>query len=232
MGLYRFLSLSAGILLVAVVAVFFMGCIVPVPQQGVPSVPAPSPASPVTVPVSSAPVGTGTTKPITLTATLPYGVTISYPQDWERNDVGTADVRDYGRTTVNIANFFSPAAIPKDPESYTTLGIDIDQSVDTDLEQYFNLATLALGKYYGSPFDITKHSYQLKISGYKSYELDWQTRSTRGIYIFTEAKGDIYIFSFKSQNTPPASGAFSDEIVEMYKSVTLNPPDVSFVKHR
>ncbi len=220
---------TAGLILVAIAVVLAMGCVAP--QQEILATPVP--ASPSGVPVPTAPVATVTVTPSTLTTVLPNGVTISYPRDWERNDAGTADIRDYGRTTVNIANFFSPDAIQGDPKSYTVLSIDIDQAPDTeDLKQYFNLATIALGKYYGSSFDITKHSYQLTISGYKSYELDWKTDNSRGLYIFTEAKGDVYIFAFRSPNTPVASGAYSAEIEQMYKSVVLNPPDALPVKHR
>lgn len=230
MNFNHFVSLHGGLILVAFAAVFFMGCIAPQDSPAVPATAAPT--AQVTAGISTVPVATVTALPPTLTASLPSGVTISYPRDWERKDVGTTDLRDYGRSTLNIANFFSPVATSGDPGSYTSLSIDIDQTVDIDLEQYFNLATLALGKYYGQSFDITKHSYQLKVSDYKSYELDWQSNDKRGIYIFTEAKGDVYIFAFKSPNTPAASGAYTTEIMQMYKSVSLNPPDVTSVKQR
>ena len=228
--------IHAGLVLIAIFAVIMMGCVLPNPQG---SSPQPAPATPAATAVpaaaatleSPAYVATGTTVPF-LTANLPYGVTMSYPQNWEMKEVGTSDVRDYGQTTVNIANFFSPEAIRGDPESYTSMSIDIDQSVDTDLEQYFNLATVALGKYYGPSWDITKHSYQLKISDYKSYELDWQTKDERGLYIFTFAKGDVYIFSIKSPNKPKAAGEYSAEVEQMYKSVRLDPADVLVAKHR
>lgn len=227
---HSFLTVHAGIILAAVFAILVTGCISPFPPPETPvtAVP-PATSSPVTGTSTglSAPEGT----PL-LTANLPYGVTISYPQDWDRKDVGTTGARDYGRTTTNIANFFSPFAVPSDISSYTTLAIDIDQSPGMELEQYFNLATVAIGEREGSPIQITKHSYRLKISGYKSYELDWQTKDTRGVYIFTAAKDDVYIFSFRSPNKAPASGAFSAEIEKMYKSVILNPPDPSLVKHR
>lgn len=230
----RFLWVHAVLALAAVFAVLFMGCTAP-QQASSPTVaasPVPTAFTAAATEATSAPIATVSEVPL-LTANLPYGVAITYPQNWERKDVGTSEVRDYGRNTVNIANFFSPDALPGDSESYTTLGIDIDQSPDvTDLEQYFNLATVGLGKYYGPSFEITKHSYQLKISGYKSYELDWQTKDEKGLYIFTEAKGDVYIFAFKSKNKPVASGAYSAEIEQMYKSVGLNPPDLVVVKHR
>ena len=231
----RSLMIHTGLILVTVFAIIVMGCVLPS------QVTSSQPTRATTVPavqsvVPETPASSG--PPVTVsslefvTANLPYGVTISYPQNWERKDVGTPDVRDYGRSTVNIANFFSPYAIQGDAESYTSMGIDIDQSVDTDLEQYFNLATIALGKYYGSSWEITKHSFQLTISDYKSYELDWQTKDERGVYVFTKAKGDVYIIAVKSPNSPRASGAYSDEIEQMYKSVRLDPSDGLVTKHR
>ena len=226
----RFFPVPAGIVLVTVFVVLVTGCVSSFPPPGTPATAVPE-APPATA-AGTSPAPSATEGALPLTANLPYGVTISYPQDWERKDVGTTGDRDYGRTTINIANFFSPFAIPSDTSSYTTLAIDIDQSPGMELEQYFNHATVAIGEREGSPIQITKHSYQLKISGYNSYELDWQTKDTRGLYIFTGANGYIYIFSFRSPNKPPAAGAFSAEIEEMYKSVRLDPPDLSLVKHR
>lgn len=229
-GSRRFLLVPAGIVIAMVFSIAVTGCIAPFPSRDMPATPVPS-ATPATA-AGATPGPTTTAGELPLTANLPYGVTISYPQDWERQDVGTSGARDYGRTTINIANFFSPLAVPKDALSYTTLAVDIDQSPGMDLEQYFNLATVALGEREGSPIAITKHSFQLRISGYNSYELDWLTKDTRGLYIFTGANGNIYIFSFRSQNELPASVAFSGEIEEIYKSIRLTPPDPSLVKHR
>jgi hypothetical protein len=229
------LAIHSALILMVVTAALLMGCVFP--SMGTSSQNPQATTSPSTqsaLPETPAPSGPAATvsPPGMVTATLPYGVTITYPQNWERKDVGTSSDRDYGRSTINIANFFSPYAVPGDAESYTTMGIDIDKSVDTDLEQYFNLATLALGKYYGPGWDITKHSFQLTISDYKSYELDWQTKDERGLYIFTEAKGDVYIFAVKSPNRPQVVGAYSADIEQMYKSVHLDPPDVLVTKHR
>jgi hypothetical protein len=165
-----------------------------------------------------------------IAASLPYGVTIFYPDDWQRQDVLTMSVRDYGKNTVNIANFYSPNAIPGDTLSYNSLSIDIDQNVQEDFDQYFNQATLAVGKTYDP--QMQAHSYSLKISGYDSYELDFQTNDVKGTYIFTKVDGSIYIFAFKVPNKPLVITALSDEIVGIYKSIQLNPTTTPVPKQR
>ena len=204
----------AGVILLLALAVLFTGCTQPSSR-----------GTPITVTQTSsqalmAPVPT-TIVPMN-TANLPYGVTITYPNDWERQDVLTSGVRDYGKNTVNIANFFSPNEIPGDTLSYNSLSIDVDQNVAGDFDHYFNQATLAVGKTYGTQMEA--HSYSLKIAGYDSYELDFQTKEVKGTYIFTNADGSIYIFAFKGPTKAIAVDALSEEIVAMYKSIRLNPP--------
>jgi hypothetical protein len=148
-------------------------------------------------------------------------------------------MRDYGRITTNIANFYSPdisssratlASPNVDTSKYTTLSIDVDPNPVTDFENYFNQVTLALGNHYGH-IDITKHNYQLKISpsdtfaGYKSYQMDFDTTNMRGSYIFTNVDGTIYTFAFK--NPSP----YSAEVQDMSKSIQIVPV-VSTDKHR
>lgn len=168
---------------------------------------------------------------ITMSASLPYGITVFYPQDWTMEETSNTSMRDYGRNTINIANFYSPDitlersknAMPNpDLSTYTTLSIDIDPEPTKDFEQYFNLAVLALQKYYPY-FDITKHNYQLNISvtdthpGYKSYQLDFDTYAKRGTYIFTNVDGTVYIFAF--DNPTP----YSKEVRDMYKAIRIIP---------
>jgi glucose/arabinose dehydrogenase len=175
----------------------------------------------------------------TTTAKLSNGVTLSYPQDWEKKELYESGLRDYGRNTINIANFFSPditsaraqAAQPNvDKSSYTTLSVDVDPTPVSDFEQYFNLVAIALQQKYGH-IDITKHNYQLQISandtfsGYKSYQMDFDTTNMRGSYIFTNVDGTIYIFSFK--NPSP----YSNEIHEIYDSIRI-VPQVTTIKQR
>jgi hypothetical protein len=178
--------------------------------------------------------GQGTPAPVStnVSASLPYGVNISVPADWTRQDVLTSGVRDYGTTTVNIANFYSPDTIPGDKASYNTLSIDIDQNPGADFEKYFNNATLAVAKTYGDPTQVEAHSYTITISGYKSYEVDFQSSEVKGTYIFTSTKNGMYIFAFKGPNKPLAVQASEGEIVAIYKSIRLNPPTVDVPQHR
>ena len=139
-------------------------------------------------------------------------------------ETGVTVTRDYGRDVVNIANFYSPVIPPgrdtagpnPDRSRNTILTIDIDKAGVTDFERYFNLVSLALQDEYGS-IDITKHNLQLRISGYKSYQMDFDTATLRGTYIFTKVGGTVYIFAF-SNPTP-----YSSEVEAMYRSVIISP---------
>lgn len=213
-------GLGISVILLVAVSVIFAGCTTNSGQG--PVVPA-STSAPVTSP---APVNA---KEI---ASLPYGVTLSVPADWTRQDVLTSGARDYGTSTVNIANFYSPGAIPGDQASYTALSVDLDQNHGTDFEKYFNNATLAVGKTYGVPDQIEAHSYTITISGYKSYELDFQTAAVKGTYIFTSTENGMYIFAFKVPNKPRAVQAFQEEIVDIYKSIRISPPIVDVTQQR
>jgi hypothetical protein len=215
---YAFSSYSAGVIVLLALIVFFAGCT----QQS-------TPGSAVTPTQTSNPASP-TYLPSTVIESLPYGVTISVPKDWERQDVLTNGVRDYGKDTINIANFFSPNEVQGDSSSYNTLGIDVDQDIHGDFDTYFNQATIAVGKTYGT--QMQAHSFTLKIGGYDSYELDFQTDDVKGTYIFTNAKGSIYIFAFKGPTKPLAVRALSSEITEVYKSIQLDPPPIVIAKQR
>ena len=167
------------------------------------------------------------------TAVLGHGITISYPVDWRKEETDTTVTRDYGRSVINVANFYSPeitsdrafAAAPNpDKARLTTLTVDVDPVAAPDFERYFNLATLAVQGQYSS-VQITKRNVQLKISitntfpGYKSYELDFDTPDRRGRYLFTNVGGTIYVFSFR--NPSP----YSKEIEEIYKSIIIVPAE-------
>jgi len=211
-----------GMVLLLSLAVLSAGCTSPVAPA------APVTAAPTTVSITAAPVQ-ATAVPM-ITANLPYGISLAYPGDWERQDVLTTGVRDYGQDTVNIANFFSPNMIPGDTRSYDSLSIDIDRNVAVDFDTYFNQATLAVGKTYGTQMEA--HSYTIKIGGYDSYELDFQTKDVKGTYIFTRVGGSIYIFAFKGPNKPLVVTSLSDEIVDIYKSIQLNPATTPVPKQR
>jgi len=211
------------VVVLVTVSVLFTGCTQPAGQQ--------TPLATVSPGGNS---GQGAPAPVStnVSASLPYGVTISVPADWTRQDVLTGGVRDYGTTTVNIANFYSPDAIPGDQASYIALSVDVDQNPGADFEKYFNNATLAVGKTYGVPLLTDAHSYTITISGYKSYELDFQTAEVKGTYIFTSTENGMYIFAFKVPNKPLAVQAFQGAIVDMYKSIRINPPTADVIQHR
>jgi len=213
--------------------VFFAGCTSETTSitsgTAQPTVTAPITIDSTTEPITILPQTTSSRIPTT-TVDLSDGVTITYPSDWRLEEpTQTSTEKDYGRSTVTIANFYSPAisseralqAQPNVDESgYSTLIIDVDSNPGADLENYFNKATIALQTSYGS-IDITKHNYQLKISptdsftGYRSYQMDFDTKDMRGSYIFTIAHGKGYIFSFR--NPSP----YSEEVMEMYKSIQI-----------
>ncbi len=224
----HFLIGTVSIALVLVCAIICAGCSSSNSSAN-PSQPASS--SPVPTYQSAPPVTTSSQLAV-ITTTLSNGITIRYPSDWQKEVTSETSMRDYGRSTTNIANFYSPyitgeRVLPSyqnvDTSKHTTMSIDVDPNPVTDFENYFNLATLALQNKYGH-FEITKHNYQLKISstrtfeGYRSYQLDFDTDNMRGTYIFTNVDGTIYIFSF--QNPSP----YSAEVMDMYKSISIVPP--------
>jgi len=212
--------IGAAVIMLVAASVLFSGCTMN-SGQGSPA-PGSTPA-----PVKT-PGGVGTT----VSASLPYGVTISVPGGWTRQDVLTAGARDYGAATVNIANFYSPNTIPGDQASYIALSVDVDQNPGTDFEKYFNCATLAVAQHYGEPTTVEAHSYTIMISGYKSYELDFQSVEVKGSYIFTSTENGMYIFAFRVPNKPQAVQAFQDTIVDIYSSIRITPPTVIVTPHR
>ena len=235
MALKRKYLVYQGTVFLLVAAVLLSGCIssqsTPMDKPLPPLLP--DPARDQTIETTAIPAPTATLLPrqtepsaspaAILTTDLPYGITISYPRDWIMEETGVNVTRDYGRDVINIANFYSPAITPQrrdlagpDTSRNTILTIDIDQADVTDFERYFNLVPFALRKEYGS-IDITRHDLQLKISGYKSYQMDFDTDTLRGTYIFTKVGGTMYIFAF-SNPTP-----YSSEVEAMYRSVIISP---------
>jgi len=209
------------VVVLVVLTVIFAGCTSPTDKK----IPAAT-GSPGVTAVQGAPASVSTD------VSLPYGVTISVPADWTRQDVLTSGVRDYGTTTVTIAKFSSPDTMPGDSASHTTLSIDVDRDPGADFEQYFNKATLAVAKTYGDPTTVEAHSYTIPISGYKSYELDFQSATVKGTYIFTSTENGMYIFAFKVPNKPRAVQAFQKEIVDIYQSIRINPQAVGVPQQR
>ena len=223
------LCTGMAVVILVAVSVLFTGCTSPADQH-IPAVTEPPGGTPVQGPG----VTTSTPAPASteVSSSLPYGVTISVPADWTRQDVMAGGVRDYGTTTLNIANFYSPYAISGDRSSYIALSVDIDQNPGKDFEKYFNNATVAVQKTYEALTHVEIHSYSLKISGYKSYELDFQTRQVKGTYIFTSTENGMYIFAFRVPNKPQAVQVFQGEIVDIYTSIRINPPVVDVTPYR
>lgn len=222
--IYGYPCIPAIVMLVAV-SVFFAGCV---------SQPVKQPATQTVTQTASQPASQTTmvTGAETITASLPYGVTISYPSTWTRENVLTSGERDYGRTTLNIANFYSPFTIPGDTESYNTLSIDLDRDPGTDFEGYFNQATLAVGKTYDTGDQGIVKSGTLSVSGFKSYELAFESRTVKGNYIFTSTKDGMYIFAFRGPNKPVPVQMLQEEMVDMYKSIRISPPTADVTPHR
>jgi len=232
--------------LILMCTLFSAGCTSMPASEKSASVSTPTPTTLPALATSFEPVtAVPTTLSVKLTmANLAEGVTIIYPVDWQKEEFPESSLpalRDYGRTTVNIANLYSPditterqiqAGANPDASTYTTLSIDVDPTPVSDFEQYFNLVTLALQKSYGS-ITITKHNYQLDISktdtnpdGYDAYQMDFDTKTLRGKYIFVDVDGMVYIFAFR--NPSP----YSSEVEEMYKSVVITPVTSSSTKQR
>lgn len=171
----------------------------------------------------------------TITVSLPSDITITYPSDWEMEEPGVISLREYGRTTTNIANFFSPDitwerahGIPNhDTSRYTTFSIDVDSQTYSDEDRYFNLATVAIQDSLGS-IEITRHE-QLPlfrgISGYKTYALEFNTADKKWHYRFVNVDGRFVIITVK--NPLP----YSTEVDDMLASVKITP-DITNNKSR
>jgi hypothetical protein len=158
-----------------------------------------------------------------VTASLPYGVTLTLPAGWTRADVMTSDNRDYGRRAIRIATFSTPETVPGDAKSVNTLSVDLDENPGADFEAYFNEATLATEQYYKTQLDshsIVKSS-TLTVSGYKSYQLDFQTGDVKGYSIFTKTDRGMYVFSFLGENTPVAVRSLQGDTAGIVKSIAI-----------
>lgn len=224
------LVLSGSLAIALVLLLLTAGCT----SGAGPSATAPPTDSTTAVPVTTAPPATTSSTPApvptstkipTTTVSLSNNVTITYPSDWEKEEPLTTALREYGRTTTNIANFFSPTITPArntnlanhDRSPYTTFSIDVDTQTHTDEDRYFNLATVAIQKSLGT-IEITRHE-QLPmakgISGYKTYALEFDTKDFKRHYRFVNVDGRFVIITVK--NPLP----YSTEIDDMFKSIKI-----------
>jgi len=222
--------MGLAIVVLVSVSVLFSGCSSPTDQR-IPPVTA-TPGGTATPGYGGTATGTPAPSSTGVSASLPYGVTLTVPADWTRKDVMADGVRDYGTTTLNIANFYSPYAIPGDFSSYIVLSVDVDRNPGTDFEGYFNSATIAVQKTYDAHTHAEIHSFSRKISGYKSYELDLLTGQVKSMYLFTSTENGMYIFTFKVPNKPLAVQAFNSAVVDIYQSIRINPPVVEVTWQR
>jgi len=169
-----------------------------------------------------------------LTTTLSNGWIISYPANWEKQEVSETSLREYGRTTTNIVNFFSPSFTNVDLQNtYTTFSIDVDPEYvsQDDCDRYFNLATVAIQKQLGT-IEITRH--QQTGPGYKGpsecadciaiYNLEFNSKEGSRWYQFLNIDGKFYIITMKN---PIDSHS---ELIEMLSSIKV-PPSI-MTKHR
>ena len=171
--------------------------------------------------------GQSTPAPVStdVSASLPYGVSLSIPADWTRQDVLTSGVRDYGTTTINIANFYSPSAITGDQASFTSLKGRCRPEPRSGLREVLQQRDPGRGKDLrqsdnsGGP-RVCSTGYPAK----NRTDLDFQSVEVKGTYIFTSTENGMYIFAFRVQNKPQAVRAFQSEIVDIYKSIRIDPP--------
>lgn len=227
---------TACAVLALLLTIMVAGCTAPGPGTSSSGVaPIPAPAAPAdTIPASETITQTmqPTTTPTPVryaTYTNPvYGLTIQYPENWEVQEVFEYALRDYGRTTLNIVNFYTP------DEGYAVFSVDIDSPTSTAIEDYFNYAVLAHQEYYGSAWEITKHNYQMHVSNLPSYRLDFMVDKKTaqgddyGIQVYTYAQNTPYIFTFKGPEF-----AYKDhlgEMLEILKHTTIE--SVADVKTR
>jgi len=147
-----------------------------------------------------------------------YQFTMSYPADWQVNEISSGScmaARDYGRTTCNVVNFFSPTAADG---TYQTFSVDVDSPTTLDLEDYFNKATGALENYYPG-LHVTQAGFQLKVSDIKAYELEFQKggerSSAHAVEVITIADNKVpYIFTYNSMKDPA--------LQDMLKSIRIS----------
>ena len=131
-----------------------------------------------------------------------YQITMSYPSDWQEQDVDPSSCRaprDYGDNTCNIVNFFSPRA---SDGSYRVFSIDVGNPSLLPLQTYFNQMTFALENNYPG-FQIAKNTAQQSISNNVACELEFhkgfQGNSPIGIEILTFNQNNVpYIISYNS----------------------------------
>ena len=126
-------SVSCTVILIA--CILLSGCTSSSVSEYTPTATAtPVPTSPTIIATALAtPVATVTTTGLKTYMNTEYGIALSYPGDWEVQEPDSLALRDYGRSTINIVNFYSPGQ-----NIYAVFSVDIDPTSATDLESYYN----------------------------------------------------------------------------------------------
>jgi hypothetical protein len=131
---------------------------------------------------------------------------MSYPSDWQAQEIDPSTcwaVRDYGKNTCNLVNFFSPTAADG---TYNTFSVDVDNPTTSTLEDYFNQVTSGVENSY-SGMTVVKSYFQLKINDDKAYELIFRKGSAStappAIEVVTIGGNNVpYIITYKSLEDP------------------------------
>jgi len=202
---------AAALLILLAAAVLLAGC---ASQPAAPATPA------ATAPATAAAPAAGRDSN---TYSLSNGVTITLPAAWQQDNTLETGVRDYGRDTMNIANFYAPTVPGGAPSTYNTLHIDIDRNPGPDFEGYFNNATLAVEKTYHTETMVSLHSYPMDIAGRKGYELTFDAYQVRGYYIFSKTDNGMYIFAFRGSDREPGVTQLRDDVLDIYKTIQISP---------
>lgn len=220
---------AGGTCLLAILCILVAGCTTTpatsTAQTPTATLTAPTPE--VIIPATTSSVAAATTGIEYATYTSPaYGLTLSYPKAWQAQESGELAMRDYGKTTTNIVNIFSPGT-----DTYVTFSVDVDPNQTSDLEQYYNSAVIAIQKTYPG-LQLTKHSAQLKVSDNYAYRADYQyshtdsVRKDYGFQVYTIVDKTPYIFTYQVQNLTPTDKTYAnnlDEAQDIVKSVTITP---------
>lgn len=215
-------------ILILVCCIFLSGCTGSTASETTPTATAtPVPIQTTIVATAAAtPVATVTTTGLKTYKNAEYGIALSYPGDWEVQEPDSLALRDYGRSTINIVNFYSPGK-----DTYAVFSVDIDPTSTSDLESYYNHAVLALQSYYPH-WTMTKHNPQLVVSENKAYRIDYKVEHEDSIkydyayQVYTIADKTPYIFTYQVQNIPPTDETYNeylDESQDMVKSVIITP---------
>jgi hypothetical protein len=222
---------GACICLLLIGCVFLAGCTDRTSSPTVPATPAvvattPAPTTPGQVTAAATPVTTAAATGLSTYKNAQYGISLNYPSTWDVQEPDSLALRDYGRSTINVVNFYSPGK-----DTYAVFSVDIDPYSATDLEYYYNHAVLALQSYYPH-WTMTKHNPQMVVSDNKAYRIDYKVEHEDSIkydyayQVYTIADKSPYIFTYQVQNISPSDDTYNeylDESQDMVKSTTLTP---------